>query len=377
MPGLYLHIPFCKKACHYCNFHFSTSLQSKDELLAALHRELALQRDYLGGQRLDTVYLGGGTPSLLSTAELVALFDAIERIYTVSEGAEITLEANPDDLDAEKVNDLRAYTPVNRLSIGIQSFRDEDLRWMNRAHQARESHACLERVAGAGFDNWTADLIYGLPGGSDRDWADNIRTLLDYGVPHISAYCLTIEEGTALHHFVKKGKEKPVDEETALRQFEYLMQALEAEGFQHYEISNFARPGRLSRHNSNYWLGEPYLGIGPSAHSYDIGSRQWNVGNNARYIRSLQENTVPFEREQITPVMRYNEYVMTRLRTHWGCLPDDIRAFGASFYEHFEREATQFAAQNLLQRDAQGAWQLTRSGKFRADGLAASLFMTE
>jgi len=374
MPGIYLHIPFCKKACHYCNFHFSTSLQSKGALLEALRRELDLQSSYLGGQTIETVYIGGGTPSLLDTAELVALFESIHQHYKISADAEVTLEANPDDLNAGKIADLKNHTPVNRLSIGIQSFREEDLLWMNRAHHATESLQCLERVIAAGFTDWTADLIYGLPESNDKVWAGNVQQMMDFGAPHLSAYCLTVEQGTALQHFVQKGKSRPVDEQQALEQFEYLMDTLAGHGYEHYEISNFAKPGRYARHNSRYWLGEPYLGIGPSAHSFDGQSRQWNVSNNARYIKSIQNGIVPYEKELLTPTMRYNEYVMTRMRTHWGCQLADIQALGAVFASHFEHEIEDLQQKGLVEKTDTGTWKLSRAGKFQADGVSACLF---
>jgi oxygen-independent coproporphyrinogen-3 oxidase len=263
---------------------------------------------------------------------------------------------------------------VNRLSIGIQSFLEEDLVWMNRAHHATESVQCLERVVGAGFTDWTADLIYGLPESNDDVWASNVQQLLDFGAPHLSAYCLTVEQGTALHHFVQKGQSRPVDEQQALQQFEYLMDTLAGRGYEHYEISNFALPGRYARHNSRYWLGDSYLGVGPSAHSFDGHSRQWNVSNNARYIKSIENGLVPFEKELITPTMRYNEYVMTRMRTHWGCQLADIQALGAVFAGHFEHEIVLLQKKGLVEKAGSGAWKLTQAGKFQADGVSASLF---
>jgi oxygen-independent coproporphyrinogen-3 oxidase len=371
MAGLYLHIPFCKQACHYCDFHFSTSLRLKTELLDALARELALRSGYLGGAELASVYLGGGTPSILESAEIVGLFEAINRHYRVAPDAEITLEANPDDLDADKVADLRAYTPVNRLSIGIQSFDDADLRWMNRAHSAGEAHACLERVAAAGFDDLTIDLIYGAPNMPHERWRANLRTAIGYGVPHLSCYNLTVEPGTALHHFVAKGKSAPVDDVHSAEQFEILLDATEAAGYEAYEISNFALPGRYARHNSSYWSGAPYLGIGPSAHSFDGRERRWNAANNARYVRALQEGVVPFESERLTPAQRYNEYVMTALRTQWGVDPERLEAHRG----HFEREARPLLDGGALAlRD--GRYVLTRQGKLMADRIAMALFFS-
>jgi oxygen-independent coproporphyrinogen-3 oxidase len=371
---LYLHIPFCKQACHYCNFHFSTTLRSKPAMVEALLQELELQRDYLEGAPLSSIYLGGGTPSLLDTGELVRLFDAIYRLHPVEPGAEITLEANPDDLNAAKLAELRQHTPVNRLSIGIQSFSDDDLRWMNRAHSATEAHASLELALKAGFHDMTIDLIYGAPPTSDRQWQENVRIALDLGIPHLSCYCLTVEDKTALGTFVRRGQEPPVDEEKAIRQFEYLMSAAAGAGYEHYEISNFALPGRFARHNSNYWKGKPYLGIGPSAHSYNGVSRQWNVANNAQYMKAIGAGNIPSEQETLTPVQRYNEYVMTRLRTIWGCEWSEIQSMGDSFANHFKREIRPFLnnGQVLL---TDNKYTLSQEGKFLSDRIAVELFL--
>lgn len=373
MAGLYLHIPFCKQACHYCNFHFSTNLRSKPALVQALLHELDLQRQYLGGATLQSIYLGGGTPSLLDQRELALLFEKIYALHSVAGDAEITLEANPDDLSAEKLAAWRAYTPINRLSIGIQSFFEADLQWMNRAHNAAQAWQCLADAAAAGFDDLTVDLIYGAPVTTDEHWAENLRIALEAGVPHLSCYCLTVEEGTALAHFVRKGTAAPVDEEKAARQFEYLQDTAAANGYEHYEISNFARPGRYARHNSSYWKGEPYLGVGPSAHSFDGGSRQWNVANNARYMRALAAGELPFEREQLTPAQRYNEYVMTGLRTSWGCEQVKLEAFGAPYADYFTASVERFIENGTVERLERG-YRLSRSGKILADRIAAELF---
>lgn len=373
MPGLYLHIPFCKQACHYCNFHFSTSLRNREEMLPALLKELDLQRDYLGGAELASVYFGGGTPSLLRLSELEAIFNIINQLHRIAPDAEITLEANPDDLTREKLRDLKNYTPVNRLSIGIQSFDDDDLRWMNRAHSAAHAFACLNDARAVGFSDLTIDLIYGAPTTSDAQWAENLKIAFDSGIPHLSCYCLTVEEGTALGAFVKRGQQPPVDEEKAARQFEYLMAAAAERGYEHYEISNFSFPGRYARHNSSYWSGESYLGIGPSAHSFNGTSRQWNVANNALYIKSLSENKVPFEIEHLRPEQRYNEYVMTSLRTMWGADLGKIRQMGESYAAHFLREAQQFLNAGAMECAGEN-YRLTLSGKLLADGIAAGLF---
>lgn len=376
MPGLYLHIPFCKQACHYCNFHFSTTLRSKPAMVEAILRELDLQRDYLGGAELSSIYFGGGTPSLLELPELEQIFKKIYALHPVAADAEITLEANPDDLDKEKLLDLRRHTPVNRLSIGIQSFFDEDLRWMNRAHTAAHARHCLYHAAAAGFTDLTVDLIYGAPTTTDEHWAENVRIPLEEGIPHLSCYGLTVEEGTALAHFVRVGKSPAVDEEKAARQFEYLQDTLAAKGYEHYEISNFALPGRYARHNSSYWRGESYLGIGPSAHSFDGHSRQWNVANNARYLRALEAGEVPFEREILTPAQRYNEYVMTGLRTIWGCEMRQMEAIDAGFAAYFRQAAAPFLQDGALEQNGD-AYRLTRAGKLFADRIAAELFWSE
>jgi oxygen-independent coproporphyrinogen-3 oxidase len=377
MAGLYLHIPFCRQACYYCNFHFSTVLRLKSALLQAMLREIELRQDYLKGEPLVSVYLGGGTPSLLDTAELVLLFQLIERLFEIKPDAEITLEANPDDLTPEKLRDLRQHTPVNRLSIGIQSFFDDDLRWMNRAHDAQQALRCIPEAQAVGFDNLTIDLIYGLPEAPDERWAQNVQRALSFGVPHLSCYSLTVEEGTALAHFVRKGKSRPVDEERAARQFEYLMDETRRHSYDHYEISNFALPGHYARHNSSYWFGRPYLGIGPSAHSFDGSSRQWNIANNALYIKAINEGVIPAEREMLTLAQRYNEHVMTRMRTMWGCqLSDVAETFGTPFAEYFERQIQRFVAAGQVEV-LDGCYRLTRTGKLLADSIAADLFWVE
>ena len=374
MPGIYLHIPFCKQACHYCNFHFSTSLKQKDAVIDAMLRELELRQGYLPERELDSIYFGGGTPSLLDEAELMRFFEAIGRHFTIKPDAEITLEANPDDLSQEKLLALRR-TPINRLSIGIQSFFEEDLRFFNRAHDAHEARACLENALAAGFPNLTIDLIYGAPTTTDAHWGKNLELAFSYQIPHISSYALTVEERTALHHFVKTGKVAPVDEEKAARQYEYLMASMRAQGYVHYEISNFARPGYFARHNSSYWKGEPYLGLGPSAHSYDGESRQWNVANNGRYLQALREGRLDFfEVEHLTPAQRYNEYVMVGLRSIWGVELSKLRAMGAGFEAHFTEYLQPFLRNGQAERRGDTIC-LTDAGRLLADGIAADLFI--
>ncbi|MFN7117561.1 MAG: radical SAM family heme chaperone HemW [Saprospiraceae bacterium] len=380
MAGLYLHIPFCKQACHYCNFHFSTSLKQKPAMVQAILRELELRQAYLENKPLSSIYFGGGTPSLLDAAELDAIFNRIGALFSIAEGAEITLEANPDDLTADKLQSLR-QTPVNRLSIGIQSFAEADLQFMNRAHNAREAKACIENALALGFENLTVDLIYGSPTTSDAQWIENIETVVHYGIPHVSCYALTVEERTALAHFVKTGKAPALDEEHAARQFEILTAMLADAGYEHYEISNFAKPGWHARHNSSYWFGEPYLGVGPAAHSFDgRQTRQWNIPNNALYIRALTEAEplleLPrqiFEQEILTPTQRYNEYVMTSLRTMWGVQMPQLQTFGLEFEQHFLKTVQDFIAKGWVIQRAD-AFILTMEGKLLADFIAAELF---
>ncbi len=385
MPGLYLHIPFCKQACHYCNFHFSTSLGQRAAMTAALLRELTVRQHELARATLTSIYFGGGTPSLLPDADLAQLFEHIYDVFAVASDAEITLEANPDDLTLPKLRALRD-TPVNRLSIGVQSFAGADLQFMNRAHNADEAHQCIENALRVGFDNLSIDLIYGVPTSSDTQWHRNLQTLVDYGIPHLSCYALTVEPRTALAHFIKTGKVPNVDEEQTARQFEYLLQYLRANGYEQYEISNFARPGWQAQHNSSYWSGEAYLGIGPSAHSFDGQlTRRWNVANNAVYMdhwknitnyNELQalENEL-FEQEILNTEQRYNEYVMTALRTNKGVRKAQLHTLGSAFATHFQARMAPFLAQGwLLVQDE--AFVLSDAGKLLADFIASELFIT-
>ena len=369
MSALYLHIPFCKQACHYCNFHFSTSLQYKSEMVAALMREIEMRKDYLPGKKLNSVYFGGGTPSLLSERDLSLIFDETDKHFVFNDEAEITLEANPDDLTFEKLRILRD-SPTNRLSIGIQSFSDEDLCYMNRAHNAKEAAGCIERAQKYGFENLTVDLIYGTPTMSDAQWQENVERIIDLGIPHVSCYALTVEPQTALQHFIEKGKSQPVDEEQTARQFEYLTARLKAAGFVHYEISNFAKPGSFAKHNSNYWTGSPYLGIGPSAHSFDGKSRQWNAANNAAYMKGIEAGKVPFEREFLTAAQRYNEYILTALRTVWGV---DLQKIEPNFAAYFLKNVQPFL-KNETVFEKQGVFCLTEKGKLLADNISMELF---
>lgn len=374
MAGIYLHIPFCKQACHYCDFHFSTSLSKKNEMLKAIQTELILQKNYLGAQPIETIYFGGGTPSLLKASELQLLIDQITTHFNLSTNAEITFEANPDDLDAQKVKELK-QTAINRFSIGIQSFFEEDLRWMNRAHTAQEAESAIKRVQDAGFDNITIDLIYGHPLLSNEKWEHSIHRVIDLQIPHISSYAMTVEPQTALASFIRKGKQKALDETQSAEQFTQLMNHLEQAGFDHYEISNFAKPGKYSQHNSNYWAGVPYLGIGPSAHSFNGESRQWNVANNAIYLESIENKKIPAEVEILTTINRINEYIMTSLRTNRGMNITHIhKEFGEKYATNIEQELDRFVEQNWIAIHDRVVV-LTKAGKLFADYIASELFV--
>jgi oxygen-independent coproporphyrinogen-3 oxidase len=378
LAGIYLHIPFCKQACYYCDFHFSTSLKRKDEMILALKNELLLRKDELKNEFVETIYFGGGTPSLLNTEELQLLLNTIYCNYNVNSNPEITLEANPDDLSEKKIIEL-SKTPINRLSIGIQSFFDDDLKFMNRAHSAEESKKCL-KVALQYFNNITIDLIYGVPNMTNKKWVKNLKIAFDFGVPHISSYALTVEEKTALDTFIKKGKVPPVDENLALEHFNILTEETEKRGFIQYEISNFGKPNYFSKHNTSYWLGENYLGIGPSAHSFNGAERAWNVSNNAKYISSINENKLPIEIEKLTGNNRFNEYIMTGLRTIWGVSFEKVeKEFGALRLELLKKNSEPFINKGLLEVQlstfASPTLVTTKKGKFLADRIASDLFI--
>jgi oxygen-independent coproporphyrinogen-3 oxidase len=373
MAGIYLHIPFCKQACHYCDFHFSTNLELKQKICTALQQELLLQKDYLAKQEVNTIYFGGGTPSLLSTLEIKAILEAIRSTFLVSSAVEITLEANPDDLSLEKLTTLFA-NGINRLSIGIQSFEDETLRFLNRAHNSMEAKQCIEDAREVGFKNLSLDLIYAIPGQTIASWRENIKQALALNPEHFSTYSLTVEDKTVFGHQFKKGKLKTVSEDVAAEEFEILMNELSEAGYEHYEISNFCRPGFQSRHNSSYWKGAHYLGIGPSAHSFNGDSRQFNLSNNSLYLNSVSKGIVPFEKEILTRENKINEHIFTTLRTSWG--------IDLSFLK-MELKYDLLNSQSVYIRDLEkrglatlinGNLVLTNRGKLLADKIASDLF---
>lgn len=378
MAGIYIHIPFCKQACHYCNFHFSTSLRYKNELIAALLKEIRLQRSFLMDEPVETIYFGGGTPSLCTTAELQQILEVIHSSYKVAAGAEITLEANPDDISLEKLREWKE-TGINRLSIGIQSFFEEDLRWMNRAHSATQALQNLE-LARAHFDNITMDLIYGTPQLTNEKWAANVDTAIRLNIPHLSCYALTVEPKTPLDKMIRQHESADVDPDKQSEQFLLLMEWMEKAGYEHYEISNYALPGFHSRHNSAYWQGKKYLGIGPSAHSFDGQSRQWNIANNNSYIRSLTKDELPAEKEILTTTQQLNEYIMTALRTSQGIVlaraeeivEDEGNKKGMTS-ERLLLKSVKYINRGLMYSGGD-VLRLTKEGKLLADGIAADLF---
>jgi oxygen-independent coproporphyrinogen-3 oxidase len=373
MAGIYIHIPFCKQACHYCDFHFSTSVKTKDQLLQALVQEILLRHRDWQDEEIETIYFGGGTPSVLSVGELDLLLDAVYQNFQVVNAPEITLEANPDDLSSEYLLAL-SQTRINRLSIGIQSFFDTDLQLMNRAHNAQLAKESLA-LATTYFDNITVDLIYGMPNMSSERWLQNIETALSFGIPHISCYALTVEPKTALHQFIQNKQIAPLDDTLAEEHFTLLVQQLEAHGFVHYELSNFGKPNYFSRNNSSYWLGKKYLGIGPSAHSFNGHSRSWNVSNNSTYIKSIQNQKLPSETEILSITDRYNEYIMTGLRTIWGVSLARVETeFGVSYLQYLEKHMADFLDRGLLKIE-DGVLTTTAHGKFLGDGIAAELFL--
>jgi len=385
MSGIYIHIPFCKQACHYCDFHFSTSLKKKNEMVLALAKEIALRKSEFQDDPefsgVETIYFGGGTPSILQIADIRLLIDEVYRNYKVVDNPEITLEANPDDLTPilsfrgtrNLFKEFKAIG-VNRLSIGIQSFFEDDLKLMNRAHNSEEAKSCLE-IATQYFDNISIDLIYGMPNMSNEKWLQNIETALSYNIPHISSYALTVEPKTALHTFIQKGIIPQLDDEVAQEHFHLLVDKLEENGFIHYELSNFGKENYFSKNNSSYWLGKKYIGIGPSAHSYDGETRGWNVSNNALYLKSIQENKLPLETETLTKTDRYNEYVMTGLRTIWGISLDRIETeFGKTYLDYLNQQAAKYIEDHLLFVD-DNVLRTTKSGKFLSDGITSDLFL--
>jgi len=372
MAGIYVHIPFCRRACHYCNFHFSTSVKQVDVMIQAICKEAGLRHEYIN-ESVGTIYFGGGTPSLLQIEDLRLQIEKLKDLFSIDKDVEITLEANPDDITYEKL-DAWQTIGVNRLSIGVQSFFQEDLEWMNRVHTMEQAFVSIVLAQQIGFTNLTIDLIYGMPALTNERWKQNVEMALSLNVPHLSCYALTVEPKTALEKMIASGKTENVDPDKQSCQFELLMQWVEDAGYEHYEVSNFAKPGYRSKHNSSYWQGKHYIGLGPSAHSFNGYSRQWNIANNALYINSIEQNIIPSETELLTEVQQLNEYIMTSLRTIEGLsLADVSTKWNKDALEKVMLQSKKFIQRELMfEKDDRLI--LTRKGKLFTDGIAADLF---
>ena len=373
MSGIYIHIPFCKYKCNYCNFYSVGNLKNKDEYLSALIKEAELQKDYLNGKEVKTIYLGGGTPSLLSGGEINYITDKLSKLLKISDKPEVTIEANPDDVDDEKIHELR-HTAVNRISIGVQSFFGEDLKYLQRRHSGIQSENAIKLMQDSGYSNISADLIYGIPTLTTKHLQYNLEKLISFDIPHISAYALTVEPMTSLEKMITQGKALPVNEDITVEHFREVMLMTEKSNYTHYEISNFCKDGMISQHNSNYWKDEEYLGLGTSAHSYNRISRQWNISNIPKYIDSIKENKILFEIEHLTESQKYNEYILLGLRTIWGCDMEYIKShFGKDIYEQLIQKAGKYIAEESMEKK-DNVLLLTQKGKILADGISAELF---
>jgi oxygen-independent coproporphyrinogen III oxidase len=374
MAGIYIHIPFCRRKCHYCNFYSVASPKYRKEFTDAVMDEIFLRKDYLEGEDIQTVYFGGGTPSFLEFEGILKILDVLHNSFSFREVREITLEANPDDLNPSILKEYKK-AGINRLSIGIQSFFDEDLRYLNRVHSASRASEAIREAREAGFENLSIDLIFGIPTLSNDNWEKNLEKAFALDIPHISAYSLTVEPGTALDVLIRKGKTTAPDEERSVEHFRLLMEKMKQHGYEHYEISNFCTPGRYSLHNSQYWNGRHYLGLGPSAHSYNGHSRQWNIGSIIEYADQIRRGDIFYEAEELTPEQHFNEYVMVSLRTMWGCDTGVIRErFGENRVEYFSSRAKKYIGEGKMQEKL-GIYTLTDEGKLFADGIAGDLFL--
>jgi oxygen-independent coproporphyrinogen-3 oxidase len=375
MAGIYIHIPFCRKACHYCNFHFSTTLGKAEAVVTSILKELTLRSTEMK-EEVQTIYFGGGTPSILATAAIENMLDSIKAHYAISSHPEITLEANPDDITTEKAKAWKQMG-INRFSIGVQSFADENLRWMNRAHDASQSIQCIQTIREVGFDNFSIDLIYGTPGQTQEGWIKDLETAIEMKVPHLSCYALTVEEGTALHHMIGSGKKEKISADEQAERFEALVQLSSIAGYTHYEISNLALPGKESKHNSAYWEGKPYLGFGPSAHSFTGTKRSWNIADNLQYIQSIEAGILPSEEETLRETDQLNEYIMTSLRSIKGMQKATIKTrWGMDKLRIISTDIQQFIDSGKIIA-TENAWILSGEGRFFADGIASSLFFLE
>mgnify|MGYP000207143840 CR=1 FL=1 len=376
MAGIYIHIPFCKTRCIYCDFYSTTRSELKSQYIRALCRELTERKEYLKGEAVETIYFGGGTPSQLSEEDFKEVFKTIEQVYGMREATEITLEANPDDLTEEYIGMLHTL-PFNRISMGIQTFDDATLQLLNRRHNATQAIEAVKRCRQAGFQNISIDLIYGLPGETEQRWAQDLQQAVSLDVEHISAYHLIYEEGTPLYKMLQQHSVSQVDEDSSLNFFSTLIDTLSAAGYEHYEISNFCRPGYYSRHNTSYWKGIPYLGCGPSAHSFNGTTREWNISSIDRYIKGIEEGQRVFETEYLGPTTRYNEFIITTMRTVWGTPIEKLKQlFGIEMWEYCRKMATPYLKSGKLE-EYEGALRLTREGIFISDSIMSDLLWVD
>lgn len=374
MAGIYIHIPFCKSKCAYCNFFSVVSEKQKKDFIEALKREAVARKSYIKDEDINTIYFGGGTPSLLSPQNIDDILEIISKYYNLAEKIEITLEANPDTLSKLKLLNFKEIG-INRISIGIQSFFDDDLQYLSRRHDSRHAIQAIEWIQQVGFEKSTLDLIYGIPTLTEEKWNKNLDIFFSTGIEHLSAYALTVEPKTVLGQHINNGLAQPVEEDESVKQYEILVKRTAEKGFEHYEISNFAKPGYYSKHNSLYWKGGNYIGLGPSAHSFDGISRQWNISNLSEYVKLAGISDEIIEKETLTIIDRYNEYVMTSLRTSWGCDIAHIReVFGESYAHYFVDCAGNYILNGKMQKK-ESALILTEKGKLFADRIAADLFM--
>lgn len=372
MAGLYIHIPFCAKRCLYCDFFSNTDMKFKEPYIDAAIREMELRQEYIGGEPLDTIYFGGGTPSQLQQADFERIFEAADRLFGTSSCTEITLEVNPDDMTPEYVASLRNL-PFNRISMGVQSFKEKDLRFLNRRHDREQALRAVGLCKENDIQNISIDLIYGLPGQTLEEWQENLDDAIRLEIPHISAYHLIYEEGTALYKLMEAGKVTPIEEDLSVTLFSTLINRLTEAGYLHYEISNFGRPGYFSRHNSSYWTGTKYIGIGPSAHSYDGESRQWNISSLPRYLQGIKAGIPDIEIEELDINTKYNDFIITGLRTMWGIRTADIRErFGEEKQTYLEQQAATYLRQGLLIRE-NDTLTLSKKGIFISDGIMSDL----
>ena len=372
MLGIYIHIPFCKKSCHYCNFHFSTSLKNKEDMIKAINKEI-YQKAILNNDKVSTIYFGGGTPSILEVEEINLIIENIYKNFNVGKNIEITIEANPDDLSKHKLNDL-SKTKINRISIGVQSFIDKELKIMNRVHDSKKAIKSIE-MAKKYFNNISVDLLYGVPDSSIKSWNYNLDTITSFNINHISAYALTVEPKTALESFINKSILSMPDEELVYSQYKLINEKLSSKNFINYEVCSFAQKDFFSKNNSAYWLRKKYIGIGPSAHSFDGESRSWNISNNKKYIDQIRDGDNYYKKENLTKVDQYNEYIMTGLRTIWGVSVKHIESnFDVRFKNYFLKKIkSHIAKKNVYKED--DLYLTTQSGRFLADGIASDLFL--